>query len=57
MTVETAAKEKGQVEHGESPDSRSREAHVQQPPHTVEKKKVPPPPLKHGEQLTRDEFE
>ena len=57
MTVETAAKEKGQVEHGESPDSRSRETHVQQPPHTVEKKKVPPPPLKHGEQLTRDEFE
>ena len=57
MTVETAAKEKGQVEHSENPDSRSREAHAQQPPHTVEKKKVPPPPLKHGEKLTRDEFE
>ena len=57
MTVETAAEEKGQVEHSESPDSRPTETHAQQPPHTVEKKKVPPPPLKHGEKLTRDEFE
>ena len=57
MTVETAAEEKGQVEHSESPNSRPREVHAQQPPHAVEKKKVPPPPLEHGEQLTRDEFE
>ena len=57
MTVETTAKEKGQVEHSESPDSRSRETHAQQPSHIVEKKKVPPPLLKHGEKLTRDEFE
>lgn len=57
MTVETAAKEKSQVEHNESPASRPREAHAQQPPYVVEHKKVPPPPLKHGEQLTRDEFE
>ena len=57
MTVEAAAKEKGQVEHSESPDSRLREVHTQQPPHAVEEKKVPPPPLKHGERLTRDEFE
>ena len=57
MTVETAEEEKGQVEHSESPDSRPTETHAQQPPHTVEKKKVPPPPLEHGEQLTRDEFE
>ena len=56
MTVETAAEEKGQVEDSESPDSRLTEACAQQPPYTVEKKKVPPP-LKHGEQLTRDEFE
>ena len=55
MTVETAAKD--QVEHNESPDSRPREAHAQQPPHAVKKKTVQPPPLKHGEQLTRDEFE
>ena len=45
------------MEHSESPDSRPREVHAQQPPHTVEKKKVPSPPLKHGEKLTRDEFE
>ena len=57
MTVETAAKDKGQVEHSESPDSRPTEVCAQQPPHTVEEKKVLPPPLKHGEQLTRDEFE
>ena len=57
MTVETAAKEKGQVEHSESPNSRPREAHAQQPSHPVKKKKVPPPLLKHGEKLTRDEFE
>ena len=55
MTVETAAKDK--VEHNESPTSRPREAHAQQPPHAVKKKTVPPPPLKHGERLTRDEFE
>ncbi len=57
MTVETAAKAKGQVEHSESPDSKPTEVCAQQPPHTVEEKKNPPPPLKHGEQLTRDEFE
>ena len=57
MTVETAAKEKGHVEHSESSDSRPPEVCAQQPPHVVEKKKVPPPPLKHGEKLTRDEFE
>ena len=57
MTVETAAKDKDQVEHNESPDSRPREAHAQQPPHAVKKKTVQPPPLKHGERLTRDEFE
>ena len=57
MTVETAAKEKSQVDHSKSPDSRPREAHAQQPPHVVKKKTVPPPPLKHGERLTRDEFE
>ena len=57
MTVETAAKEKSQVERSKSPDSRLREAYGQQPPHAVKKKAVPPPPLKHGERLTRDEFE
>ncbi len=57
MTTETAAKEKGQVEHNESPNSRSAEACAQQPPHVIEKKKKPLPPLKHGEKLTRDEFE
>ena len=57
MTVETGVKEKGQIEHSKSPDSRPMEACAQQPPYTVEKKKGPPPPLKHGEQLTRDEFE
>ena len=57
MTVETAAKAKGQVEDRKKNDSRPTEVCAQQPPHTVEKKKVPPPPLKHGEQLTRDEFE
>ena len=57
MTVETTAKEKAQVEHSESPDSRPTDAHTQQLSHAVEKKTVPPPPLKHGEQLTRDEFE
>ena len=57
MTVEAVGKEKGQTEHSESPDSRPTEACAQQPPYTVEKKKVPPPPLKHGDQLTRDEFE
>ena len=57
MTVETEAKEKSQVEHSESPDSRSGEAHAQRPPHALKKKTVPPPPLKHGERLTRDEFE
>lgn len=56
MTVETAAKEKGQAEQSKNPDSRPREVHAQQPPHVVAKKKVPPP-LKHGEKLTRDEFE
>ena len=57
MTVETAAKDKDQVEHNESPASRPREAHAQQPPYVVENRKVSSPPLKHGEQLTRDEFE
>ena len=57
MTVETEAKEKSQVEHSESPDSRSGEAHAQRPPHALKKKTVPPPPLKHGEKLTRAEFE
>ena len=57
MAVETEAKEKGQIEHNASPDSRPTEAHAQQPPHVVKKKTVPPPPLKHGERLTRDEFE
>ena len=57
MTVETAAKAKSQAEHRENPDSRPTEACAQHPPHTVKKKKVPPPPLKHGEKLTRDEFE
>ncbi|RKU08277.1 hypothetical protein C6502_15655 [Candidatus Poribacteria bacterium] len=57
MTVETAAKDKDQVEHNESPASRPREAHAQQSPYVVENKKAPPSPLKHGEQLTRDEFE
>ena len=56
MTVETAAKEKGQAEQSKNPDSKPREAHAQQPPYVVAKKKVPPP-LKHGEKLTRDEFE
>ena len=56
MTVETAAKEKGQAEQSKNPDSKPREAHAQQPPYVVGKKKVPPP-LKHGEKLTRDEFE
>ena len=57
MTAETAAKEKGQVEHSKNPDSRPRETHAQQLSHVVDKKTVPPPPLQHGEQLTRDEFE
>ena len=57
MTVETTAKEKSQVEHSESPDSRPPEVCAQQPSHVVEKKTVPPPLLKHGEKLTRDEFE
>ena len=57
MTVETAAKEKGQVEHNKNPDSRPRGTHAQQLSHVVDKKTVPPPPLQHGEQLTRDEFE
>ena len=57
MTIETAAKEKGQIEHSKSPDSRPTETCAQQPPYTVKKKKGPLPPLKHGEQLTRDEFE
>lgn len=57
MTAETAAKEKGQVEHNEGPNLRSTEACVQQPPHVIKKKKKPLPPLKHGEKLTRDEFE
>ena len=57
MTVEIEAKEKSQVEHSKNPNSRPREAHAQQPPHAVKKKTVPPPPLKHGERLTRDEFE
>ncbi len=57
MTVKAAAEEKGQAEHGESPDSRPRETRAQQLPHVIEKKKNPLPPLKHGEQLTRDEFE
>ena len=57
MTVETAAKEKGQVEDSKNPDSRPRETHAQQTPHAVKKKTVPPPPLQHGERLTRDEFE
>ena len=47
MTVETAAKEKGQVEHSKSPDSRPREPHAQQLSHVVDKKKVPPPSPKH----------
>ena len=57
MTVEAAATEKGQVEHSESLDSRPTEVCAQQPPHIVEEKKVLPPPLKHGERLTRDDFE
>ena len=57
MTVETAAKEKGQVEHNESSDSRPRETQAEQPPYVVDEKKNPPPLLKHGEKLTRDEFE
>ena len=57
MTVETTAKEKAQVKHSESPGSISTDAHTQHRPHAVEKKTVPPPPLKHGEQLTREEFE
>lgn len=57
MTFETEAKEKSQVEHSENPDSRPREAHAQRPPNSLKKKTVPPPPLKHGERLTRDEFE
>ena len=57
MNAETTAKEKSQVERSESPDSISRNASVQLPTHVVEKKTVPPPPLKHGEKLTRDEFE
>ena len=57
MAVETTAKEKDQVEHSESPDSRPTGAHTQHLPHTIKKKTVPPPPLKHGEKLTRDEFE
>ena len=57
MTVETAAKEKGQVEDSKNPDSRPRETHAQQTSHAVKKKTVPPPPLQHGERLTRDEFE
>ena len=57
MAIKTTAADTGQVEHSESPDSRSRDAHAQQPPHVVKTKKAPPPPLKHGEQLTRDEFE
>ncbi len=57
MTVGTEAKEKSQVEHSKSPDSRPRETHAQQLSHVVDKKTTPPPPLQHGEQLTRDEFE
>ena len=57
MTAETVAKEKAHVEHSESSDSRPRQALTQQISHAVETKKNPPPPLKHGEQLTRDEFE
>ena len=57
MTVEAVGKEKDQVEHSESPNSGSRQALTQQMPHAVETKKNPPPPLKHGEKLTRDEFE
>ncbi len=57
MTVETAAKEKAQIEHSEDPDSRPTDAHPQQFSHAVEKRIVPSPPLKHGERLTRDEFE
>ena len=57
MTVETAPKDKGQAKHSDSPDSRPTEAHAQQLSHGVKKKTVPPPPLKHGERLTRDEFE
>lgn len=57
MTVETTAKEKAQVEHSESPGSRPTDADTQHRPHAVEKKTVPPPLLKHGEQLTREEFE
>ena len=57
MTGEIAAKEKGQVEHNESSDSRPRETQAEQPPYVVDEKKNPPPPLKHGEKLTRDEFE
>ena len=57
MTVETAAEEKGQIEHSEGPDSRPRKPRTQQTPHAVKTKKVPPPPLKHGEKLARDEFQ
>ena len=57
MTAETVAKEKEQAEHSESPNSRPRQALTQQIPHAVKTKKNPPPPLKHGEQLTRDEFQ
>ncbi len=57
MTVETAAKEKGQVEHSENPDSRPKEPHTGQPPYIMDETKNLPPPLKHGEKLTRDEFE
>ena len=57
MTVETTAKEKAQVEHSESPDSISRNVSAQLPTHVVKKKTVLPPPLKHGEKLTRDEFD
>ena len=57
MIVETAAEEKGQVEHSESPDSRPKQALTQQIPHAVKTKKNPPPQLEHGEKLTRDEFE
>ena len=57
MTVETAAKEKAQIEHSEDSDSRPTDAHTQQLSHAVEKRTGPPPPLKHGEKLTRGEFE
>ena len=57
MTVDTAAKEKGQAEHRENPDSTPRETHAQQPLHVMDKQKVPPPQLEHGEKLTRNEFE